>query len=81
MCRFVAGLGPVRFTKPISNLAGTHVIAACVYGVICCLNVFHTPSHGATYRRVHMNFGRVGMAAGVVSVLCGLTALYVEGVL
>jgi hypothetical protein len=43
------------------------------------MNVFHTPSHGSIYRRIHMNLGRVGMAAGLVSVVFGMLALYLEG--
>jgi hypothetical protein len=43
------------------------------------MNIFHTPSHGPIYRRIHMNLGRVGMAAGLVSVIFGMLALYLEG--
>lgn len=80
-CRFICSRVPWRLRNPISLQGNIHVVAAGVYGIICCMNVFHTPSHGPIYRRVHVILGRVGVSIGVVSAVFGLTALFTEGAL
>ena len=76
---FVLQRGTWRFTLPISTLGGTHVICASLFAIICCMNVFHTPSHGPAYRHVHIWLGRAAMLIGVVSVVTGMIVLYSNG--
>lgn len=76
---FVLQRGIWRFQCPISTPTATHVIAACLFGTFCCVNVFYTPSHGPIYRTVHVWLGRVAMLIGFLSVSTGIFVLYTEG--
>ena len=76
---FVLQRGPWRFQFPINTMTAIHVLAACSFGIFCAVNVFYTPSHGPTYRFVHIWLGRAAMLIGLLSVVTGMIVLYAEG--
>ncbi|CAK4454163.1 unnamed protein product [Aphanomyces euteiches] len=55
-----------------------HLVTAALFLGICIYNVFHTPSHGGSYRAVHIVLGRMAMIAGLLSFSCGAVTAWWE---
>ncbi|KAG9412945.1 hypothetical protein AC1031_015961 [Aphanomyces cochlioides] len=55
-----------------------HLVTAALFLGICVYNVFHTPSHGGSYRAVHIVLGRMAMIAGLISFGCGAVTAFWE---
>lgn len=78
---FVAQRVPWRFHLPIDALTATHVVTASLFALFCAAQVFHTPSHGPMYRKIHIWLGRATMIIGVVSIISGMLMLLRGGAL
>ncbi|CAK4082333.1 unnamed protein product [Aphanomyces euteiches] len=55
-----------------------HLVTAALFLAICVYNIFHTPSHGGSYRAVHIILGRMAMIAGLISFGCGAVTAWWE---
>lgn len=67
---FLARLGFPRVIVDTPTMQ-VHIPFATLFFVCCAWNLFHTPSHGPVYRRVHKVLGWTAMVCGFFSVLTG----------
>jgi hypothetical protein len=84
---FCLGLGfPYLINFPHTGknpIAFIHVIFSMVITAICVWNIFHTPSHGPTYKLLHIWLGRIALFISAIAVFFGFLSvwylLYVPG--
>ncbi|KAF0691196.1 Aste57867_17529 [Aphanomyces stellatus] len=74
----VFGLLPPPRDVSVGPAFAIHLVTACLFTWICIFNVFHSPSHGEYYRKVHIILGRLAMVAGLLSFMCGVVAAWHE---
>ncbi|KAJ3122131.1 hypothetical protein HK098_003110 [Nowakowskiella sp. JEL0407] len=55
-----------------------HMLTMWILVLGCTWNIFHSPSHGKVYRTTHIYVGRVAYVFGLVSVITGFYAAWVE---
>ncbi|KAF0708648.1 hypothetical protein As57867_006262, partial [Aphanomyces stellatus] len=71
-------LPPPTLTQPVRPIFALHLVTAALITLICVYNIFHTPSHGRTYRTVHIVLGRMAMISGFISFSFGAVAVWWE---
>lgn len=67
---FLCALGLPR-VETDGAVMGTHIPLAFMFVVVCAWNLYHTPSHGPTFRQLHKIVGWTAMAVGFFSILTG----------
>ena len=55
-----------------------HLFTASLVSWICIWNLFHTPSHGPLYRKIHRIVGWIGIITGLVSSITGFVTAWYE---
>jgi hypothetical protein len=78
---FLFGHGLVLFGKPETNVGpwfAVHLITSTLISFICLWNLFHSPSHGPTYRKIHVILGRISLFIGIISFITGCITAYHE---
>jgi len=73
---FLISLGMPRIATDGAVMA-THIPFAFLFVVACAWNLFHTPSHGPLYRRLHKIVGWSALIIGFCSVVTGY--MYILG--
>ena len=68
---FMMLLGVVQVLPGVGFWFGTHLVSVLSITCICIWNIFHSPSHGALYRRLHIVLGRTAIITGFIGVLSG----------
>ena len=63
----LVGAGPFFFL---------HLIPSVLANYICVWNIFHSPSHGPTYRFIHVWLGRIALVFVVFSTTFGIVTAY-----
>ncbi|ETW09879.1 hypothetical protein H310_00325 [Aphanomyces invadans] len=74
----VVGLLPPSNGIPVGPVFAMHLVTSILFMCICIFNVFHTPSHGRVYRKVHRLLGCMAMISGVISFITGAVAVWWE---
>ena len=69
------GIPYLVFTK--NPVAFIHVLFSIVISINCGWNLFHTPTHGPTYKLAHIWLGRIALVLSTVSVLFGFVIYWV----
>ena len=80
---FTCGRGfPFLATFPRNDkypAVAAHVLLASIISWLCIWNLFHTPSHGPTYKWLHVIAGRIAVVVGAISAILGfITVWYLE---
>ena len=78
---FLCVEGPMRIHADVDTVDVSfvmHLVGAYVTFLICIANMFHTPSHGPTYRTVHVTLGQVLLCAGVFHFAFGLYCAWAD---
>ena len=55
-----------------------HLISSATISLVCLWNVFHTPSHGEIYKKIHRLLGRIGLVASLFGAVFGWLTAWVE---
>ncbi|KAJ3082037.1 hypothetical protein HK102_001957 [Quaeritorhiza haematococci] len=64
---FVFGKGiPYFWTQYLTVTSGIHLVAAMASTLGCLWNLFHTPSHGPSYRKAHIWVGRIVLLSNII---------------
>ncbi|KAI8899204.1 hypothetical protein BC833DRAFT_586613 [Globomyces pollinis-pini] len=70
-------INPEKYGSPkIDWIIGFHLVNAFITVWIMIWNLFHTPSHGPTYRMIHKILGRCSLVTGLLSTIFGFTIVW-----
>jgi len=67
-----------RERQPFGPYMQIHLYSAGIISFVCLINIFHTPSHGPTYKVVHRWLGRVGLVASILASIFGFITTWFE---
>lgn len=67
-----------REIQPIGPCFMIHLVCSATISLVCLWNVFHTPSHGEIYKKIHRLLGRVGLIASLFGAVFGWLTAWVE---
>ncbi|KAI8915748.1 hypothetical protein EDD86DRAFT_196735 [Gorgonomyces haynaldii] len=65
-------------TTKVTPFYGVHLLCAAAVSYICIWNLYHTPSHGKTYRKLHKVLGQMSIGLCAVSFLTGFITGWYE---
>jgi hypothetical protein len=71
--------GQIHTIRPPMGFSfGLHLTTCIIVSFACIWNIFHQPSDGPLYRKIHVWLGRVGLIAGFISVFFGYLTVWWE---